>query len=93
MGIIEKKDSELLRPTFKDAIATMDVYIKEGVTEESRDHARMTMALIGAYTRLRQVEAHEAGLKFAVNRALASSAEELQGYLKKSLPEFVVSGK
>ena len=84
-----QKDSQLLKPAFQEACEKIKHYIVLGVPEKERDQSRLTMSTIGSYARLRAVEAHEAGLTFAVSRTMANNTKELKAAVKKSLPEYI----
>lgn len=86
---VKTKDSVFLKPAFKEACEQIKDYILHGVPDAERQQAKVIVSTIGAYTRLRAVESHEAGITLVASRIMASNTDELKDLIRKSLPEFV----
>ena len=83
-------DSERLKTSFEIACDRIADYLEHGVSEEDKDHARLAVQVIGSYTRIRAVEAHEKSLSFQVARSMANNTEELKAMVQRTLPEYAV---
>ena len=84
------RDSNQLRGAFIAACENLTNYLKNGINgEEEMDHARLSSMVVASYSKLRSVEVHESGIKFAAAKIMANNIEEVKELVQKSIPEYL----
>lgn len=81
-------DSISLKKVYVAACLQLEKYVKDGIAEDEINHAKISMAVIGAYARLKASENNSKALTFAVSRAMANDNSELKELVRKQIPEF-----
>lgn len=94
---MRSRESERLEPLIDPAIQSLKRMFEGGREEEDFTTARIASSVLSTWARIKQSERAEDAIMFSMARSLAHDREELERYLKVTMPDLpmlkVVNGE